>query len=164
MRILANSLPIDDLLTSSAIDTMAFGLGRYHLIKDLAVKGPDQIACFLQRIEQIYNRPERIKLSLISVLYEGATNTEHPEMFPLFDFIGIHTSTCEAYGVMFSSYLHDLDREAITQDNLGGKDAVAFQIGRLLVDSLFMPTQVNNGRPPFPDHEHSLFSLEVDRP
>jgi hypothetical protein len=151
MRFWAKSIPIDSSLTPEAIDIQASGLGRYHLIKDLALKGSDQIACFHQRIEEIHNLPERIQLSLITVIAEHDSHFKHSQTLPLFDFIGIHTNTFAAYGVMFSTYLHDLDRAAINQDNLPMVGSTSRQIARLLVDSLFFPTCCNNNQPPFPD-------------
>ena len=151
MKLLARSIPIDDSLTPAAIDTQASQLSRYHLIKDLAVKGTEQVTCFLQRVEQIHNRPERLQLSLITILCEDDTSPEQFQSLPLFDFIGIHSSTFKAYGVMLSTYLHDLDRKAIDQDRISSKASITTGMARLLVNSLFLPTCYNNNNPPFLD-------------
>ncbi|MCP9776519.1 MULTISPECIES: hypothetical protein [unclassified Cyanobium] len=151
MRFLAKSIPIDDSLTPAAIDIQASQLSRYHLIKDLALKGTEQVTCFLQRVEQIHNRPERLQLNLITILCEDDSSPEQSQILPLFDFIGIHGSTFKAYGVMLSTYLHDLDRKAIDQDRISGRESTTARMARLLVDSLFLPTYYNNNNPPFLD-------------
>lgn len=152
IKLLAKSIPIDTALHPDAIDSQAVHLSRYHLIKDLALKGPEQIACFLERIEQIHSCAERVELSLITVLCNEVGDKGLDEMFPLFDFIGIRSRGCNAYGVMFSTYLHDLDREAIAQHSLSGQGEVAC-LKRLLMESLFSPTFFNCGKPPFPDQK-----------
>lgn len=149
MKLLAKSIPINDSLTPAAIDIQASQLSRYHLIKDLALKGTEQITCFLQRVEQIHNRPERLQLSLITILCEDDTSPEQSLKLPLFDFIGIHSSTFRTYGVMLSTYLHDLNREIIDQNRISCKESTTVRLARILVDSLFIPTHFNNNNPPF---------------
>jgi hypothetical protein len=135
------------------IEAQANQLSRYHLIKDLAVKGPDQISCFLQRVDQIYEYSERVQLSLISVLFDDCMHRDTAESFPLFDFIGIRTASCEEYGVMFSTYLHDLARDAISQQKLPENGSTLLAFSRVLMDSLYLPTCLNSNCPPFSGHK-----------
>jgi hypothetical protein len=150
MRLLIRRLPINPSLTADNIDIQANQLSRYHLIKDLALKGPDQIACFLELIQRMSGDSSSIQLSLITVLFLGDPSSGFVEGFPLFDFIGVHTPSCDAYGVMFSTYLHDLDREAISSGRLPDEKSTVSRITRKLMDSLYLPTSVNDASPPFP--------------
>lgn len=152
MKLQAKSIPIDDSLTPAAIDIQASQLSRYHLIKDLALKGTEQVTCFLQRVEKIHNRPEKLQLSLITILCEDDSSREQFQIIPVFDFIGIHSSSSfKAYGIMLSTCLHDLDRKAIDQDRISDTKSTAAGLARLLVDSLFLPTYFNDNNPPFLD-------------
>lgn len=151
MRLTVKRLPINPKLTPGDIDAQANHLSRYHLIKDLVIKGPDQISCFLELIQRISGDSGRIKLSLITVLFIGDDSSRFEYDLPLFDFIGIRSQSCDTYGVMFSTYLHDLDREAISSGRLPCVNSIESRFSRLLMDSLYLPTRFNSANPPFPD-------------
>lgn len=150
MQLIVRRLPIDHALTAANIDAQANQLSRYHLIKDLALKGPEQISCFLQLIQRSSGVTSSLQLSLITVLFEDDGVSVFHGGFPLFDFIGIHTPAYDSYGVMFSTYLHDLNREDIGLNRLPYAHSKASRLTRLLMDSLYLPTSINGASPPFP--------------
>jgi hypothetical protein len=170
MKLQAREIAIDASLTSAKVERHSCHAGRYHLITDLARKGPRQISLFLDRINKVLAasnassqhsthtaqsaqaRAERVELSLITVLAIDDADLRSPP-FPLFDFLGVQAITNdggsdEAYGVMLSTYIHDLDRIAIDQLHERSDD---FNDSRQLVDSLFFPSRFNSDEPPFCD-------------
>ncbi|MCX5947415.1 MAG: hypothetical protein NTY67_04270 [Cyanobacteria bacterium] len=168
MKLQAREISIDASLTSAKVERHSCHAGRYHLITDLARKGPKQISLFLDRINAVLAasnassqhsthtaqsaqaRAERVELSLITVLAIDDADLRSPP-FPLFDFLGIKANTDdggseEAYGVMLSTYIHDLDRTAIEHLHERSDN---FNDSRQLVDSLFFPSKFNGDEPPF---------------
>lgn len=160
MRLRVAEIKINTLLTHERINSFYCHVGRFHLITDLARKGPKEICLFLDRISEILksrqfateysSKVDRFELSLITVLSEDDADPSS-SAFPLFDFLGIeltgHDGSSEkSYGVMFSTYIHDLDREAIQNPHEHNNN---FDHSRQLVDALFFPAKFNNFEAPF---------------
>lgn len=117
---------------------------------DLSKKGPAQISCFLNRVQHVFDREDTMRLQLISVLAANNVDSSSSVAVPLFDFIGIKVGSAEAYGVMFSTFMHDLDRDILSNDSSLDCGLGSSRLGRLLMDSLFTPTCINQHEPPFP--------------
>lgn len=168
MKLQAREIAISESLNSATVQRLSCHAGRYHLITDLARKGPRQINLFLDRINAVLAASkaavhhctndfqsrqassEPVDLTLITVLAINDLDTRS-QPFPLFDFLGVKASgddgrSDEAYGIMLSTYIHDLDREAI---ELLHEHEVRFSRSRQLVDSLFFPSRLNGNQPPF---------------
>lgn len=150
MRLNLRILPICRSMKPSWIDRQTTLPGRYHLVKDLSHKGPDQISCFLNRVQQVFDCDDAIHLQLISVLAASNSDRSSLSAVPLFDFIGIKVGFAAAYGVILSTYMHDLDRDALLNESSLDCGLGASKLGRHLMDSLFIPTCLNQQEPPFP--------------
>lgn len=167
VKLQPREIAINTSPTTANIEKHACHAGRYHLITDLARRGPQQIGLFLNRIDAVLAasnarihaatsapsrqaRAERVELSLITVLAISDCDASSSP-FPLFDFLGVKAcsddgGTEKGYGVMFSTYIHDLDLEAIVHLH---EDSNNFNHSRQLVDSLFFQSRFNGNEPPF---------------
>jgi hypothetical protein len=157
MRLQKVITPITSDLTIRELDIKYSRRGRYNIVSHLLRAGRGQISTFLDRASLWLKAIEGShavfpEISLVSVFAHPDGN-ESGEL-PIFDFFGLHSGefagpSLTDYGVMFSTYLHDLDRPAL---ELPGSKPDPHIISCRLVDALFFPSALNAGDPPFPAH------------
>lgn len=169
LELVARRIPIQLSLKPSLIDEQSCNLGRYHLVRDLAHQGPDQIALFLARASALlqafisshhglrcgmsHSTLQKClsRLELLTVVAHSVIDDIKIASLPLFDFISIASAEGSkaipsVYGVMLSTYLHDLDRSLIASPIPLAQEH--FIASRALVDALFYPSPFTLGRPP----------------
>lgn len=91
------------------------------------------------------------RLELLTVVAHSVIDNIRIASLPLFDFISIASAEGSkaipsVYGIMLSTYLHDLDRSLIASSIPLAQDR--FIVSKALVDALFYPSPLTLGRPP----------------
>lgn len=141
---------------------------RYNTMTDLMIRSPQQISLCLDRIHQVFHTYCSDAFSLELSLYACFFYDEQkPDIDPLpiceFTCIDVyeHGKKLDSLlGVMFSSYLHDYDRESI-----GGvaKQVDNFPTTLGLWNALFQPSALNNYAPPLEQYPTVIFPQDKAR-
>jgi hypothetical protein len=139
---------------------------RYNCVTDIVNKGYDQIQIFLARANEIYlgylrsrisnfdsaSSNSNIKLNIyLSVVFCKVDTDINDEDFPIAEFLSFDVIkngdiTSSGFGVMLSTYLHDLDRLKIESYSVANAD---LSLSSLFWKSLFESTILNENKPPF---------------
>lgn len=179
MYFVAKKLPINTSLNSHKISEFTNHLGRYNAITDLATKNVTQRGLFLDRVQSLFeqnlvslasspmvssssHKIPSLSLALITVFCQSQADFSE-ESFPLYDFINFeiirgNKVVQSGYGVMYSAYTHDLDRKSL-ESRRSLKESV--KLSRLLIQSVYQPTRINEGLPPLPN-QYPVFVFPQD--
>lgn len=141
---------------------------RYNSITDLMIRSPQQIDLCLDRVSQLfhqsYGEEFEIDLSLYACFFYDE-NKPDIDPLPLCEFTCIDiykygVKLDSILGVMFSSYLHDYDRENISEFDKATDD---FPVTTTFWTALFQPHPLNNYEPPLDKYPILIFPQDKSK-
>ena len=151
-------------LTPSRLSAFCNQKNRYNCVTDLVLKGKSQIEEFSKRTNQLYRQllkerhPENNVIkqkdcnlkAYLSVVFCKAETQSESEALPIYEFLSFEVvrqgwGSSSGFGVMLSTYTHDLDREKIEKYSVL-QDPVNISVE--LWNSLFEKTSLNKEKDP----------------